>query len=460
MSSTPTFNFYRVLPRESEFLQRRAGNRGEIFYDSDNQTLRIYNGVKQGGFSLTSEENIAAQLVAIEKATVKYTVTITGPQGQDTGNKYNLNGVYVPRLNFVIGYTYVFNQDDPSNEFFPNQPGTTANTHQINFSADNPNGSLGGGTRYVTNVRYRLDGQDVSADDYNGLRFNTATSREVWITVTKDTPSILYYYCKNHLNMGNTVDVSEPGSGGGGGTTVTVSDTLPQAPISGNLWFNTTNGKLYVYIDDGTSSQWAQPSVPQPILTNYATITYVDSAINAVVEEGITVAADDSTKFLIRLANGIQFVGANGITTSADSDGVITITGGGTTGDITFDGTTIDSSDSSAITFTPLVNFESDVIVENSLEVQNEIQAKTIVVSERLEATEVVTTSAGTPTLVSETNLNLTAENAVVITRSPLRMASFTTTERNALIVQNGDIIYNTTTNQFQGYANNTWVNL
>ena len=35
---------------------------------------------------------------------------------------------------------------------------------------------------------------------------------------------------------------------------------------------------------------------------------------------------------------------------------------------------------------------------------------------------------------------------------------SFTTTQRDALTSANGDVIYNTTTNKFQGYANSVWV--
>jgi hypothetical protein len=60
----------------------------------------------------------------------------------------------------------------------------------------------------------------------------------------------------------------------------------------------------------------------------------------------------------------------------------------------------------------------------------------------------------------SETNLNLSAVNAVVITRSPLRLAQFTTAQRDQITAQNGDIIYNTTSNKFQGYENGAWVNL
>jgi len=66
----------------------------------------------------------------------------------------------------------------------------------------------------------------------------------------------------------------------------------------------------------------------------------------------------------------------------------------------------------------------------------------------------------GSSEIVSANNLELTAANAVIVTSSPLRLASFTTTERNALAAQNGDMIYNTTDNKFQGYENGAWANL
>lgn len=45
------------------------------------------------------------------------------------------------------------------------------------------------------------------------------------------------------------------------GASVDVSDISPSSPESGNLWLNTVNGKLYIYINDGDSSQWIQPAV-------------------------------------------------------------------------------------------------------------------------------------------------------------------------------------------------------
>lgn len=131
-----------------------------------------------------------------------------------------------------------------------------------------------------------------------------------------------------------------------------------------------------------------------------------------------------------------------------------TFSGSLTAGAILLSGSNIDTSDSSAITVTPAVTFNSDVTVENNLVVTNTLTVDT------LEVTNFQTSGSGTPELASDTDILLTAGTRVEITQSPLKMASFTTTERNALTPQNGDVIYNTTDSKFQGYAGGTWVNL
>lgn len=47
---------------------------------------------------------------------------------------------------------------------------------------------------------------------------------------------------------------------GGAGSKVVTDDTAPAGPLDGQLWYRTSNGKLYVFYDDGTSSQWVESS--------------------------------------------------------------------------------------------------------------------------------------------------------------------------------------------------------
>ena len=314
-------------------------------------------------------------------------------------------------------------------------------------------------------------------------------------------------------------------SGGGGNTTVSVGSSVPVSPSSGNLWLNTNTGSLYVYINDGTSSQWIQPSVPFPNLTEYATQQYVTSTVvqaiaaipplppfefftaaddstQRLINNGNTVkfvgaggvttssdadgtititgsqpiptppfefftAADDSTQRAISNGELIKFIGAGGVTTSSDADGNITITGGGSTGNITFVTTTIDSTDSSAIIFTPAVIFNSDITVQNELFVDNNIAVtKNVTVSGNLTTSnlivsgEISSQGSGVPEIVSDNEILLEAGTRVEIVSSPIKLASFSSAARDLLTASNGDMIYNTTTNKFQGRASGAWVDL
>jgi hypothetical protein len=130
-------------------------------------------------------------------------------------------------------------------------------------------------------------------------------------------------------------------------------------------------------------------------------------------------------------------------------------------GNFTLGSSTIDTDDSSAITITPAIIASSDLTVENDLVVRNElIVDNNITVAGVITASSFVSTGNGNPEFSSETDITLSAAERVTISSSPLKMASFTSAERDILVAQNGDVIYNTTTNKFQGYANSTWVDL
>ena len=78
-----------------------------------------------------------------------------------------------------------------------------------------------------------------------------------------------------------------------------------------------------------------------------------------------------------------------------------------------------------------------------------------------LVATNINATGAGTQTISAGANIELDATNRVLVTDTPFRLANLTTVQRDAITSPvNGDIIYNTTDNKFQGYATSTWEDL
>ena len=166
----------------------------------------------------------------------------------------------------------------------------------------------------------------------------------------------------------------------------------------------------------------------------------------------LSVGADDSTMRQITTGESVKFIGGSGISTSSDVEGniTITLTGGANTGDVNFSGTTIDSGDSSAITFTPAVLMNSDLTVENDLTVNNDINVKG----------SLNTVGSGTPEIFSDNEIELNAGTRIQATTGPFQMLTVTTVQRDALTPANGDIIYNTTDNAFQGRASGSWTSL
>jgi|DEB0MinimDraft_10_1074344.scaffolds.fasta_scaffold03629_4 hypothetical protein len=50
---------------------------------------------------------------------------------------------------------------------------------------------------------------------------------------------------------------------GGGGGSIEISSTAPASPSAGDLWWDSDNGNLYIYYDDGDSQQWVAANGPQ-----------------------------------------------------------------------------------------------------------------------------------------------------------------------------------------------------
>jgi len=505
MTSSPIVDRIRIIPRANDFLNRNVGSSGELFFSRDSNTLRVYNGQLRGGYEVVTEENIRKNVAAQEVATIKYIVEVNR-NIDDIANRYVLSEAYHPPLTFIKGYTYIFDQTDPTNLHYPNPVGQAFNIHPLLFSADNANGHLSDGTTYETNVLYLLDGNIVSKDTYLA-KFIRATTRQVQISVTNTTPPVLYYYCNNHLNMGNSITVSDPGTGSGNGSVqVDVSATPPSEPSVGNIWFNSISGKLYVYISDADGTEvWVQPATPMPQLptvNTFLNIALSDSTqfsavgndtLRLIDGPGIQISADPSTNSITISAtsanavdltafsvtqagssgNGtLDYNNTTGIFTYTPPDlsgyltsvafddltttpttlsgyGIIDAVSTANLGTFTFSGSVIDTSDSSGITITPAVTLESDLTVQNDLTINNKVFAE-----------EFISTSAAAPIIDSASTLTLSAADAVVITGGPLRLPQFTDAQRALITPVNGDFIYNITSNKIEAYQNGAWIEL
>ncbi len=146
-----------------------------------------------------------APLTVTNGETITYNITVGPAQGIDTGYKFYVNEEYRPNITLLVGNTYIFDQTDLSNVYFPNpEDGTVTNKHPMGFSADNINGTLGGGTLYTVGVTYYLDNSLVTRAQYLS-GFTVATTRKIQIVVTESTSSILYYFSSATLNMGNSI---------------------------------------------------------------------------------------------------------------------------------------------------------------------------------------------------------------------------------------------------------------
>ena len=52
LNSSPIVDRLRILPRPDEFLDRNVGSSGEVFYNRDTNSLRVFSGKDRGGFEI------------------------------------------------------------------------------------------------------------------------------------------------------------------------------------------------------------------------------------------------------------------------------------------------------------------------------------------------------------------------------------------------------------------------
>jgi len=195
--------FTFVSPRQD--ANENFGEKISLGVDSGNYYMAIS---APGALNETGRVYLYKYAPIVEDAsqTITLSVTVGPPQNSDTGYKYYINDEYRPGLTLEVGNTYIFDQTDLSNVYFPNPvEGTVTNRHPINFSSDDINGTLGSGTLYTTGVTYYLDNRAVTQSQYISS-FDVATTRYVKVVVTESTAGVFYYFSSAlPLMMGNSI---------------------------------------------------------------------------------------------------------------------------------------------------------------------------------------------------------------------------------------------------------------
>ena len=258
-------------------------------------------------------------------------------------------------------------------------------------------------------------GQGVS-----GVSGNGGTNGTVAWNTTGATPGTYYYVSENTTNMSNYIEIGPSNIKTqvlGSGIFVTGGlEVFGESKVTGSML---VNGTLLV---NGVSLQ----SIFKPTAS-----AYYSTDENIKIGGALTVTGSLTAS----LAEGYVWVGGSGSKATLLATSSLGGGAGGAGGIFTLTG-----SKYSTI---------NDVAITGSLGVTNAISASAY-----------YTNTAGIPGITSPSSLNLTAATAVIITTSSLRLATFTDTQTGSLIVSNGDLIYNSTSNAFWGYANGSWVRL
>ena len=261
---SPVVDRIRIIPRSDDFLDRNVGSSGEVFYDRQSNSLRVYSGKDRGGFTLLTSGNLSQNLIDAGVAVLERAVTVgvDTVAGQASGVFY-IDGVEKPVLNLVRGMTYIFDQTDDTNKSYGGL------YHPLMFSLTENGALVEGGGHYNVGVVYLIDNDPVPMSTYVS-KFTSATTRKVLLTVKSVTPAQIFYWCHFHTNQGNSLNVSDPGTG-------SYNDLTDKPTIPVDLGDLTDTGSLL--FDGAYGSLTGAPTIPSTILDLGITDGNVDQVL-------------------------------------------------------------------------------------------------------------------------------------------------------------------------------------
>jgi len=201
---------------------------GMIRFDT---TLDVFRGYDGTSWSDLGTGNIAGNLTVGGNGTIAGNLTVDGSTtlGNDcTSDIITVNGTANFNCNVTVG-------------------NASTDTLTVASITDFQNA-----VRLSNQNDLRFHSGSVGASNYVGFQAPGAISSNVLWTLPATDGTL------GQALVTNGSGVLSWGASGGGGAQVSVSDTAPTspAPQEGDLWFNSSSGRLYVFYEDGTSDQW------------------------------------------------------------------------------------------------------------------------------------------------------------------------------------------------------------
>jgi len=242
---------------------------GEMAVNITDKKIFIGNAV-EGVVTLHDQQNVVTSIDGLTGAVTNInaaTVTVTNSNSTST--------VY-PLFSFGSGSTAIYADITTTPlSYVPSTGTVNARIFNGTFGASNIakidaqalSISLSDGTDIVTftNTDFGYNGTIPYIFTSNtGLTFSSANG--IQFTNDYSSPTWSYTFPKSNGSNGQVLTTNGAGtlswttvSGVGGGSNFTYSSSAPGAPADGDRWMDSDTGKEYIYVNDGTSSQWIEP---------------------------------------------------------------------------------------------------------------------------------------------------------------------------------------------------------
>lgn len=450
----------RLEKRTAKSLDTLSGASGEIFFDSDQNTLRIYTANQADSIVIADREWVANNTFSgsYDDLENKPVVPTDINQLSDASNRL-FSGDYsdltnAPNLDDLnVDISTINSIGDVDTTTNPLTAGQLLEWDGTNWVNTTVAGFEDTNTTYALSNNAVTDGADVVLTDVDGETSTTTIVGGTNITVgvningqievssslpslTQLSDTIINSPQDGQLlgyNSGQWINVAAPQAQGG----VELADLSATNSIASGIGSLAYDNSLGVF------------TFTPPDLSSYAGLTDFSVTTSAASAGGSLTYSNGVFTFRPALvSNFIALTDLSVVANAASGSGSLTYSNA--TGQFTF--TPPDLSGAGG----------GDVVNDTTPELGGDLDAlnNDIVNVGTITATTYANAGTGAPAITSASTITLTAPDGVIVQNGPFRLPSFTTTDKNNLIAVNGDMVYDSTLNKAQVYENGAWVSL